>query len=421
MKIGVVGAGISGLSISNILSKENEVVLYESSNKVGGLIQCDTINGNLFHKVGGHVFNSKNKDVLDWFWDFFNKEKDFISSKRNAKILMNSKLINYPIENFIYQLDEKYLKKIIPELITCSNNKRSPFEYNNFFDYLENSFGRTLCELYFIPYNQKIWNVNLKEIPMNWLEGKLPMPNISQIILANILRLDERNMVHSEFFYPKKNGSQFIADKLASKLNVNLNFKIHTIKKVNNKLLINGLYSFDKIIYTGNIKNLLSDYLKENIPNHIKKYAKDLKFNGTTTVLCSVDSNDISWMYLPESKVKSHRIIYTGNFSKNNNSPSLKNQNTCTIEFSGFISKDEIANELKRLPGNTKMIAYNYQPFSYVIQDTHTREQILEIKNYLSNFNIYLLGRFAEWEYYNMDKAIEAAMNLAKQLKIKNV
>lgn len=420
MKIGVVGAGISGLSISNMLIKKHEVTVFESSNKAGGLIQCDIINGNLYHKVGGHVFNSKNHEVLDWFWTFFNKEEEFVNSKRNAKILIDSKIINYPIENFIYQLDKKYIQQIIPELIACNNLKKSPLEYDNFLEYLECNFGKTLCELYFKPYNQKIWNTNLEEIPMSWLEGKLPMPNTSEIFLANILKIEEKNMVHSSFFYPKKNGSQFIADRLASTISINYNFKITSIKIIYNKIIVNDLYSFDKLIYTGNVKNLIKDYLKEEIPFEIKKRADNLKFNGTTTVLCTVDANDISWMYLPEYKTKAHRIIYTGNFSENNNNLTLGNRKTCTVEFSSFIEKKEVFQELKDLPGNLKIESYNHQPFSYVIHKKNTRDDINEIKKYLSNLNIYLLGRFAEWEYYNMDKAIEAAFNLNATINFEN-
>jgi UDP-galactopyranose mutase len=38
------------------------------------------------------------------------------------------------------------------------------------------------------------------------------------------------------------------------------------------------------------------------------------------------------------------------------------------------------------------------------------------LKERLQQYNFHLLGRFAEWEYYNMDKAIEAARNLALRL-----
>ena len=69
-------------------------------------------------------------------------------------------------------------------------------------------------------------------------------------------------------------------------------------------------------------------------------------------------------------------------------------------------------NEIKRLPGNLKALAFNYEPNSYIIQNETTRDDISTLKTLLKPYHIFLLGRFAEWEYYNMDKCIEAAMKL---------
>ena len=65
-KIVVIGAGVSGLSIARLLvDGGNKVTVIEKEDKPGGLIKCDNINGCLYHKVGGHVFNTKRKDVLE--------------------------------------------------------------------------------------------------------------------------------------------------------------------------------------------------------------------------------------------------------------------------------------------------------------------------------------------------------------------
>ena len=104
MNIIVVGTGISGLSISKMLANNCEVETIERSTKIGGLIKCDRINGNLFHRVGGHVFNSRNQEVLDWFWQYFDRDKEFLKATRNAKIKIFDSLIGYPIENYLYQL-----------------------------------------------------------------------------------------------------------------------------------------------------------------------------------------------------------------------------------------------------------------------------------------------------------------------------
>ena len=67
-KIAIIGAGISGMSTARILSERFKVVVFEKEDKPGGLIKCRRVNGSLFHTCGGHVFNSKRQDVLDWFW-----------------------------------------------------------------------------------------------------------------------------------------------------------------------------------------------------------------------------------------------------------------------------------------------------------------------------------------------------------------
>ena len=88
MRIGVIGAGISGLSIARLLGKEHEVTVYEKAHRPGGLIKCEVVNGVLYHLVGGHVFNSRRKDVLDWFWSIFCQESDFYAAVRHAVVSM---------------------------------------------------------------------------------------------------------------------------------------------------------------------------------------------------------------------------------------------------------------------------------------------------------------------------------------------
>jgi UDP-galactopyranose mutase len=119
-------------------------------------------------------------------------------------------------------------------------------------------------------------------------------------------------------------------------------------------------------------------------------------------------------LYLPNPNTKAHRIIYTGNFSNTNNSKKYKN--TCVVEFSGLVNQEIINEELLKLPGNLVPIEYNYEKNSYIIQDSSTRNLINQIKIELEKYNIHLLGRFAEWEYYNMDKCIESAFSLEKKI-----
>ena len=42
---------------------------------------------------------------------------------------------------------------------------------------------------------------------------------------------------------------------------------------------------------------------------------------------------------------------------------------------------------------------------------------IKSLKGLLEPYGFYFTGRFADWEYYNMDVAMGAALDLTKQIK----
>ncbi len=409
-RIIVIGAGVSGLSIATMLSedKNNDVLVLEKEKYAGGLIHCEKIDGCLYHTVGGHVYNSKRDDVNEWFWNNFNKEQEFVKADRNSIIFLdNDNTIEYPIENYLYKLPKETTKKIIKDLLELRCNS---FENSNFSEYLMNTFGKTLNDLYFEPYNSKIWNTSLKNVSLAWLEGKLPMPSLEDIIFSNIYKEKEKTFVHSTFYYEKEGGSQYIADKLANKLNIQYNTEVKSIEKKDCFWIVNDIFKADIVIYCGNIKKLTT-VLKVGLIDDFREAIDRLNYHGTTSVFCKIDKNPYSWCYLPNREYKAHRIICTGNFSKNNNSGDYC---TGTVEFTDFISYDDILKQLERIPLSPKYITHKYTEFTYPIQDSNTRSIITNIKEKLEPEKFYLLGRFAEWEYYNMDAAIGAALDLKK-------
>ena len=403
----VIGAGMSGLATANMLQdKGNEVVVYECDSRPGGMIKCDIVDGCLFHRTGGHVFNTKRQEVMDWFWKHFDREKEFTKTLRNSAVVFNEELtVPYPIENHVYYFDNETQKSFIKDLLKISKEQIEP---NNFEEFLKGRFGETLYNLYFQPYNYKVWRRDLTNVPMSWLEGKLPMPTVEEMIYNNMNHIEERQFVHSSFFYPMKGGSQFLADRLSEKLKIKYNTPVYSIEKKNGKLFING-ESCDSVVFCGNIKLLPQIMTLDSFVKDIEA----LEAHGTTSVFCEVDNNPYSWVYMPNKIHDSHRVICTGNFSKNNN---VDGKMTATIEFTDYISKDNIMDNLNRVSFHPQYITHNYEEYTYPIQDKSTRDLITCIKSELSKDGIYLVGRFAEWEYCNMDVAIGSAMDLVNSL-----
>lgn len=58
-------------------------------------------------------------------------------------------------------------------------------------------------------------------------------------------------------------------------------------------------------------------------------------------------------------------------------------------------------------------IDHKYKQYIYPIQDSNTRTMIKDLKSALAPSGFYYTGRFADWEYYNMDVAMGAAMDLS--------
>ena len=413
----IIGAGISGLSMARMLHEQSkDYLLLEKSDRPGGLVKCDVIDGHLFHRVGGHVFNTKIPAVKDWFWAHFNREEEFLQTERQAGIRMDEKTIGYPIENYLYMLPEEHIRSIFGELATLSDKgKKDPMSYDNFEAFLRGNFGDTLYKLYFEPFNRKIWQTDLSTIALPWLEGKLPMPDYKEIILSNVLRKEEKNMVHSRFFYPRKNGSQFIANRLAEGLTLITGVEADSIERKGSHWIVNSAYSADVLIFTGDVRRL-AEIMKNNSGSLQSQMegVLSLKSHGTSTLLCETDTTPLSWLYLPNSNTPAHRIIFTGNFSPENNPP--EGRRSCTVEFSGNPSVKEMRNALKKLPFNLNYVADNYEPNSYVIQRNGDRERIAALKSSLAEHRFYLVGRFAEWEYHNMDKAMESGMRVLESI-----
>lgn len=415
----VVGAGISGLTAAKKCKDLGlRVAVFEQENSPGGLIRCDRVEGCLYHLVGGHVFNTKDKDVRSFFWEEICRKEDFVLANRSAEIQLDERLVGYPIENNIAHLGKDTAEKIIEELLDLScKSCQAPVSFG---DFLHARFGKTLCDIYFTPYNRKIWQLDPSEMAIEWLDGKLPMPSIKEIFKANMLGMSGASeaaaMVHDKFFYPKEDGSQYIVEQLARETTIIVGKRIARIeRREDGVLLVDNNYTARCVIYTGDIRHLPGMLENGIISDSLNKRLIGLQSHGTTNILYQCTPSRASWTYIPSPNNKAHRIINTGFFAESNTSSLIRKQggSTSVLEFSGKLSREEALNEASSISGFQRFLGYNYREATYVVHEHGTREVVSEAKRILGNINILPVGRFAEWEYYNMDTAMKAALESA--------
>jgi Protoporphyrinogen oxidase len=246
------------------------------------------------------------------------------------------------------------------------------------------------------------------------LAGKLPTPSPEEVFLHNFTHQEEKAFVHASFWYPRRGGSQFLADTLAEGLDIRYGASIDKIVYRDGKWRIgNDLY--DIVVYTGNVRGIPA--LVEGVSvDGLEKELQALPFHGTTAVFCEINPVPYTWVYLPDGAYDAHRIICTGNLSKENNA---SGRLTATVEFTDAVSRVDIEDQLKRIPLNPKYLDHCFTACSYPVQTHATRGLVRELKDRLHPKGFYLTGRFAEWEYYNMDVAAGAAMIWQRNYRMK--
>nr|WP_294895775.1 NAD(P)-binding protein [uncultured Pedobacter sp.] len=410
MKIGIVGAGVSGLSIAKLLSAYYRVEILESNDVVGGIARTKNINGVPYHPVGGHCFNSKYPEVLDFVFKEVLAKENWNVIKRKSAIQFQNHLIPYPIEysvKEIFKFDQTLAINIVRDFLDTDKQQ----DYRNLDEWFRGKFGDALAENYFIPYNHKIWNLHPAEMNHTWVKDKLPVPD-KESFIKNFFEHQRDEMSHYTFYYPKGNHLNTFIEGLASNLDIKLNYQVQQIKKnkEKSKWVINNEKEYDIIISTiplNIIPSLISD-----CPKQVLDDAKKLKYNKVSTMLWESHETENTWTYIPKKDSIFHRYIHISNFSNSEKNHTI----TESIGERTFSEMEECG---KKDPFLIKPLDFNISNHAYVVFDQNYDDCKFTVKKYLEQIGIYTLGRFGEWEYYNMDICIKKSLELSEFIKEK--
>lgn len=405
-RIGVLGAGITGLSIAKLLHKKYIVEVLEVKDVPGGIARTKTVNGVTYHTVGGHCFNSKHQDVLDFVFNDILPIDQWRKIKRESSIKFKHHDVDYPIEfsiKKIFEFDKELAIKITSDFLNTIDDKI----YSNLEDWFRKKFGNTLAEEYFIPYNKKIWNNDPKKMSSEWVEDKLPIPN-KVLFFEGLINAAQDTMSHAEFYYPKSNNQNTFIEALASDLNIKYNTHIFSIhRKMNNKWIVNNEFEYDILISTIPLNELPG--LINSAPKYIIEAASKLRYNSVSNVFWESELTDKTWTYYPENNTIFHRYIHIGSYF-------MPKKGYTITESIGQKSTQEMIDCGLKDSFLKKPLDHNHSKHAYVVFDDNYKASLDSIKSYLKDVGIYSIGRFGEWQYYNMDVCIKQSINLAHQL-----
>jgi protoporphyrinogen oxidase len=422
----VIGAGPSGLSYS-LFSQKRKIII-EKNSSPGGHAGSFKKNGFTFD-YGPHILFSKDKDILDFIIKTL--KKNVSKCKRKNKIFYKTNLINFPFENDLGSLSAKENFECIRDFLF---NKIKFKKAKNLEQWLLNKFGKSICEKYLFPYNEKVWNMKVKNLSMYWA-SRIPNPPIEDVLKGSLGIKTEGYLHQLYYHYPKEGGYQSICENWAKKQNVIYNSNVTQISKTKKilKITINNKdeYICKRIISTMSIKDLLKK-LKFKLPLKIKNYIKSLIINPMFVISFGIkgkDSAKYTAIYFPEKEYPVNRISFPTTFSQKNSPKGhysiqaeitckymskiwkKKNKEVLNIVENGLLKKKIIKNKKDIILRNIKRIKE-----SYVVYEKNYEKKIDFIRSWFLKNNIVLLGRFSFFEYINIDMAVDRSLEIYKRL-----
>jgi UDP-galactopyranose mutase len=307
-------------------------------------------------------------------------------------------------------------------------------EPDNFEEFINKVWGWGIAKHFAIPYNRKIWAVDLKEMETSWLGGRVPLPDLEQMIQGALEPAPAPMGPNARFGYPLKGGFQSLMDGFLPHIEdrLMLNTKVTGFSPSAKTLTLSTgqTVHYDQLVSTMPLPVLIR-MAGDEAPPEVQKAAQGLRHTSVKCVNIGVGREKVSdkhWIYYPEDTVF-HRIFVQGNASPHCNPPGGFGF-TCEITYSpskplpcdgeeliqlcikdairvGFIREDDA------------ILASNVidMPYAYVVYDHARPHNIAIIRAWLSKHDIVLVGRYSEWEYYNSDHAFLAGKRGAEEVR----
>lgn len=401
----ILGAGVTGLSMGRLLHGSAKVTILEKDSQIGGIAKTKQVDGITYHTVGGHCFNSKYEDVMSFVFNLLPQDK-WHKVKRFSAINLGAYEVDYPIEYSVHQIYEhnpNLAFEITKDFLSSHDDGR----YSHLEEWFRKKFGNSLCDLYFLPYNTKIWGRKPEQMSHEWVQDKLPIPD-KKSFFSSLMQPCTDSMPHSQFYYPNSNNQQSLIEALAHGLNIVCDEPVSRIEKKGGRWLVNGKYKADLVISTLPL-NLLPSYIG-GTPQNILDSANLLKYNKVSNVLWESAPTHKTWSYQPLPDSIFHRYIHIGSFFN-------PVKNYTITECVGEKSYNEMVECGNRDPFLIKPLDYNVSDHAYVVFDGERDGAVGSIQDYLRSIGIVSIGRFGQWEYFNMDVCMKQSLETYTKIK----
>jgi protoporphyrinogen oxidase len=427
----ILGGGLTGLSASYHLDDLESVVL-ERDAEPGGLCRTTVEEGFTFDCTGHllHLRDPRYRDLVERL-----APGAFASHERRALICSKGVFTPYPFQANLHGLPTETVKDCVGgfvEALLRRDKAGDPDpERATFREWVEAIFGEGIARHFMLPYNAKLWRVDLDEIECGWVSWSIPRPTLREV-LDGAFGATVRGLGYNPtFLYPRHGGIRALPDAFAQRVgDLRTGSAVEAIdasRKVV-RLRCGGEIPYERLVSTLPLDRLLA--VTGGLPDEMRPIGERLRSVRVLNICLGVARrrlSDAHWIYFPEPEFSFYRIGFPSNLAAGmapRGCSSLWAERSLLAgeAFDPHEVTARAIDDLKRagiLKERDRVVFSRVGVLdpAYVLYDRHRARHVPRVLETLREHGIDSTGRFGAWEYSSMEGAMRAGAEAAERAR----
>ncbi len=210
----IIGAGVTGLATAAALSGhgDDDYLVLEADREIGGW--CKTVKKDGFvWDYSGHFFHFRHPEIERWLVERMPGQRIRLVQRKNF-VSYKGRFVDFPFQKNIHQLPQDEFIDCLHDVYFArsSDVKRDPAAQAgapaNFKEMLASRFGRSICEKFLFPYNEKLYACDLATLDVDSMGRFFPYADLTDIV-RNMKQPDNASY-NSTFTYPEGGAIEYV-------------------------------------------------------------------------------------------------------------------------------------------------------------------------------------------------------------------
>ncbi len=210
----IVGAGVTGLATAAALSSAGDAdyLVLEADREIGGW--CKTVkNDGFVWDYSGHFFHFKHPEIEKWLVERMPGQNIRVVQKKSF-IAYKGRLIDFPFQKNIHQLPQDEFIDCLHDVYFARSSDVKANQGNpgpppaNFKEMLSARFGRSICEKFLYPYNEKLYACDLATLDVDAMGRFFPYADLTDIVRN--MKAPDNASYNATFTYPEGGAIEYV-------------------------------------------------------------------------------------------------------------------------------------------------------------------------------------------------------------------